>query len=176
MLWPQRRLEWVDHTYYTLTISRNQFSQYALIGLSTNSHLFHICSEATGLVFPPARQANWWVPFWMKDWWAELERTFSCWRGGDQSNQRCSAANERGQGHYPGQPGECTEMGLNPVLLPAEAEETQQGKPEAALRFPFVSNCAPHHSQDRLLLLLQAVVFLTLICLIIELLIWTALC
>lgn len=53
-------------------------------------------------------------------------------------------------------------MGLNPALLPAEAEETQHGEPEAALGFPFVSNCVPYHSQDQLLLLIKAVMFLTL--------------
>lgn len=57
---------------------------------------------------------------------------------------------------------ESTEMGLNPALLPAEAEEIQQGKPEAALSFLFVSNCAPYHSQDQLLLLIKAVMFPTL--------------
>lgn len=52
-------------------------------------------------------------------------------------------------------------MGLSPALLPAEAGETQRGKPEAALGVPFVSDCVPYHSQDQLLLLIRAVVFLT---------------
>lgn len=66
-------------------------------------------------------------------------------------------------------------MDLNPKLLSVEGDMTQQEKAAGCILFSFYDDCVPYQSEYQLLLLIKAVMFFSFLCLIIEILILTAL-
>lgn len=130
--------------YYTRAI--DQFSESAPIGPSTNFHLLHVSSEATGLVPHPQGRPTWRFPLWTKDCCSGLERTLSAaWRGRAQSKQQCSAANERGRAIVLAAAWRVHRNGSEPSTVASRGWRDTMGKARgcARLSFPFVSDCGP---------------------------------